>query len=237
MQFTVHTDDFLQRIIAEFLKFKLPLNITIESVKSYKTQKQLRFFFGGLASTLCAYFYQTQGVKWSADDIKEMMYRIVNIYEEKQYPNGEVYKIHTPLSRMTKEQASLFIDASITWIDTETTCVLPVDLRYCWLTHLSKEFINNVVKLDFPEKCPEYLAYQSKLVCVNCGVYGVQVHHIRANAGGAQKSPDWYSIPLCHECHIGGIHGKGKPLILPYKYEPEKFCKLTFHRWYRKQVA
>ncbi len=49
------------------------------------------------------------------------------------------------------------------------------------------------------------------LACACCGVYGVQVHHMREDgcAGGAQRAGDWLTIPLCPECHTGthGVHG------------------------------
>ena len=47
------------------------------------------------------------------------------------------------------------------------------------------------------------------LPCATCGVYGVQVHHIREGQGMAQRADDWLTIPLCPDCHTGknGIHG------------------------------
>lgn len=50
------------------------------------------------------------------------------------------------------------------------------------------------------------------LPCVICGLYGVQLHHIREGQGAAQRAPDCLVIPLCWSHHQGpnGIHGPGR---------------------------
>lgn len=52
------------------------------------------------------------------------------------------------------------------------------------------------------------------LGCVLCrlrgfGFVAAEVHHVRAGQGGAQRAPDFLSLPACPDCHRGehGIHG------------------------------
>ncbi len=49
----------------------------------------------------------------------------------------------------------------------------------------------------------------AKLPCSVCGVYGVQVHHIRETLGMGQRASNWLVVPPCPDCHTGkhGIHG------------------------------
>jgi hypothetical protein len=49
----------------------------------------------------------------------------------------------------------------------------------------------------------------AKLPCSVCGVYGVQLHHIRETLGMSQRASNWLVIPLCPDCHTGkrGVHG------------------------------
>ena len=48
----------------------------------------------------------------------------------------------------------------------------------------------------------------AQLPCCTCGVYGVQLHHIREGQGMAQRADDMLVIPLCPDCHTGkvGVH-------------------------------
>ncbi len=47
--------------------------------------------------------------------------------------------------------------------------------------------------------------------CVICGRPATDQHHIRIPGDAmSSKPPDTRTIPLCHECHIGGIHTEGR---------------------------
>lgn len=48
-------------------------------------------------------------------------------------------------------------------------------------------------------KAERHMDRVSKLLCITCGNYGVQVHHIRTER---IKDP-FLTIPLCLECHMG----------------------------------
>ena len=45
--------------------------------------------------------------------------------------------------------------------------------------------------------------------CVVCGEPFAHLHHILEDRTPGRKSPDFLTIPLCLECHVGvhGIHG------------------------------
>lgn len=67
----------------------------------------------------------------------------------------------------------------------------------------------------------------AELPCVLCGLLGqlqtskTDVHHVREEAGAAQRNSDFLTIPLCHECHQGasGIHGDKSLLRLVKRTE------------------
>jgi len=58
----------------------------------------------------------------------------------------------------------------------------------------------------------EYMGRVAQLPCAICGVYGVNVHHIRTGIGMGRRASDFDTLPLCPEHHQGmtGIHGMGR---------------------------
>ena len=54
-----------------------------------------------------------------------------------------------------------------------------------------------------------YMEHVAKLDCVVCGSFGVQLHHVRAGQGMAQRAQNWLVVPLCPTCHTSsvGVHG------------------------------
>lgn len=59
------------------------------------------------------------------------------------------------------------------------------------------------------------------LPCCLCGDSPVQVHHIRAGQGGAQRASHFLTLPLCPGCHQGpqGVHGDKTMLRIMKKNE------------------
>lgn len=56
----------------------------------------------------------------------------------------------------------------------------------------------------------KHMGRVAALPCSVCGSQPVQVHHILVGRTPGRKSPDWLTIPLCPDCHLGshnGIHG------------------------------
>lgn len=216
------------------------VNVTFEPVKRYKTKKQLGFIFGAIISNLQVYYFDCHGVKYSADDIKDMLYLEVGQYEERQYPNGKSCNACITLSRMDTKQASEFINSVLNWIDNETECILSPDVRYCWVHNITESDLLNAQR-DLPERSNPYLAYLRKSHCIHCGVFPSEPHHIRAGkyAGTAKKSPDWFSIPVCRDCHE--LAGQNEGLLINNlrhilcNLSIEQFCRLCFDRWYNKR--
>ena len=75
-----------------------------------------------------------------------------------------------------------------------------------------------------PIRNKNHMARVAELPCAACGVLPVQVHHIRKAplTGAGQKASDWYTMPLCHDCHrwvhrdregFEAIHGTQEHLI------------------------
>ena len=145
MQFTVYNDDQLRTIVDDIYRVvKFPARIVYEPFRQLKTKEQLGFIFGGLFKVLRIYFFDTQGILYSPDEIKDWIYKKVGVKEKKQYPDGEFYDEVITLSRMDKEQASEFIAKVIDYIElNHPDCVIPPDLRYCWLLHITTQDIES----------------------------------------------------------------------------------------------
>ncbi len=56
-----------------------------------------------------------------------------------------------------------------------------------------------------------HMGQVAQLPCLACGVSGVHVHHIREGQGASQRAPDFFTVPLCPECHQGGFSIHGSP--------------------------
>lgn len=74
-------------------------------------------------------------------------------------------------------------------------------------------------RLDRPGNCEKHLAAIRRMPCAipGCNVVGCDAHHLRdtGERGGAIKSPDKYTIPLCHITHhLEGVHSVGTKLEL-----------------------
>ncbi len=212
-------------------------NFSFEEVKQSKTLKQLGFIFGGLIKALSFYFYETDGVHYEPETIKEMLYDCVGLDEILYLPTGKKIVVKKSLSKMTKQEASEFINQSINWIDENTDCVLPIGLRYLWTRDLTDEYITSVMSEPAQERNDFYLQQIRKMNCIYCGKPNAEAHHIRKGFNGKSlKPPDYMAIPLCHECHIGIAHGKGEETLLKGMknvlngLDIKVFCRLLYER-------
>lgn len=73
---------------------------------------------------------------------------------------------------------------------------------------------NRDKRVDRPGNCEKHLAAIRKLPCAipGCNVVGCDAHHLRdtGERGGALKSPDKFTIPLCQITHhLYGVHSVG----------------------------
>jgi len=214
-------------------------NFSFEEVKQAKTFKQLGFIFGGLVKTLHSFYLEETGEDYPIEILKELLYEVVGIDEIIYLPTGKKIIHRKSLSKMTKEEASEFINKSILWIDENTECILPSGLRYCWTAHVTDEEINNVMSNPIQERDDYYLQKIRQLNCIYCGKPHAQAHHIKKGwyAKGI-KPPDYMAIPLCEDCHIPIAHTKGEEYLLNglknvlNGLDIEIFCRLLYHRIY-----
>lgn len=254
MQITVYNEKMLDAVVkdlySKFNEYK-SLNISYDKPEKPKTKSQLGYFFGGICKSIKE-FYEKQGNDmFTKDEIKNNMYNGCSQLNDRllchQHKfNGEVYTVPKTLSNMTSEEAGMLIDASIRLIDNSNYfegMILHPSLRYTWVRHLGKEDMN---QLKF-EQCPridkEYLAHIRKEACIWCGKSNCsEPHHLKiaGESGEAYKSPDWLTVPLCHDCHIGCLHQNGaddfkRSLSWITDYVDIKtFCKANYLRWKNK---
>ena len=184
------------------------------------------------------YFFDTQGEVWDVEQLKSMLYYQIGNFCKRTFPNGmEVSELLT-LSKMTKEEASEFITKVLDYMESLPDLIIPPDLRNCWLLHVTAAEIQFANEFNFPERDPEYLKYQRSLSCLYSGSFeNIEVHHIKSNqyGGMATKPPDWFSIPLSHQVHIGELHMDGQSKTIKglplYGFNIEIYCKLAYLRW------
>ncbi len=186
------------------------------------------------------YFKELDGEFYDSEEIKNMLYAKTGIFENYKNIGGFIFRNPITLSKMKKEEASEFINKIINYIDNDTDCILTPELRNCWLLHVKDSDIEFAIQFNFPEKTPEYIRHQHSLTCINCGIFNINgndSHHIRHNTGLANKPPDWFSIPLCRNCHnkLQALSGHELAKILPiYGFNIEIYCKLAYLRWLNK---
>lgn len=243
MNFTITNKAYAKNI---FLKLLLMTGdnsiyrLSFDKIKSTKTKKQLGFIFGGIIKSIVLYF-DSLGCNFTAEQIKEWLYDEIGISEMIMLPNGSQKEIRKTLSMMTKRETNDFIFKMFEFIDTSEALkdfVLTPDLRYCWTNHVDEALYEAAKLTKYPEHSEQYLRHQRKLTCIYCGRRGSEVHHIKRGSGLGRKNPDWFTIPMCHQCHIGYLHsqeGEGKVLSEIKNtiggLDIEVFCRLAYYLW------
>ena len=213
-------------------------NVTFEELKQFKTKKQLGFIFGGIIKSLCQ-FFNGYGYNFTPEQIKEWLYQEIGIKETLFLPNGQQKEIIKTLSGMSKKETSDFICNLLQFIDSSETLtdfILPVDLRYCWVNHISEDIIEKLGRAKFPQLDEQYLTYQRKQHCIRCGKIGHQVHHIKSGSGLGKKNPDWFTVPIFKDCHNYLHHSAGeknflKELIYLKNIDIELLCRVSYFMW------
>lgn len=246
MQITIYNDKQLDIAVAQLKGLKYPFNLTAEDVKKEKTKSQLGFFFGALVRSI-QQFFEERGDRMTAEEIKENLYSACCTHENglvSVYTDFYGRKIMRPkrLSEMTMDEASVFIDYCIKVIDSSPIfdgLVLHPSIRYLWVRKITADDLRQLESVNLPEKDAEYLLHTRNQCCLCCGKQGAEVHHLKVSGytGTAFKAPDWLSIPLCHECHIGFAHGVGQDSLFERLNYIKKhinmvdFCKIRYLRW------
>ncbi len=73
-----------------------------------------------------------------------------------------------------------------------------------------------------------YKDYISKFSCVFCKESPVDIHHESITSlfsGSVKKKNDFTALPVCHSCHIGGVHVEGTDFWKSAKINPLKLVK------------
>jgi hypothetical protein len=58
------------------------------------------------------------------------------------------------------------------------------------------------------EKASRHMARVKELPCCCCGASGPShAHHILQGRTPGRRAPDWLTIPVCDDCHVGSHNG------------------------------
>lgn len=220
------------------------VNLSYEPTSKPITRRQVGFFFAALVNQIYLYF-RNCGHTLKENQIKLGLYRqVARIVPDMTYDLGifgEQPEVKHISDMETAKEMSDFINGVFTVIDTNPIyegLKLTPDTRYCWINHITHEEIKTVQAINFPERDNDYLNYIREQPCIICGKqHRSDVHHIRdtRTAGEAIKSPDWYTIPLCHDCHMLYAHGTGfKEAMAWIKIDLQDFCRICYQRWKNK---
>ena len=211
-------------------------SLSFEAVKQSKSLKQLAFMFGGIISALQRFYLENDGIEYSKDLIKELLYDAVGIDDVVFLPTGKEIKYRKSLSKMTKEEASNFINRCIDWIDENTEAILPIGLRFLWTLHITDKEIENLMSRPFPERDEMYLRQIKKMRCVGCGKPSNEAHHIRQGIyAKGMKNYDYMVLPVCSNCHRI-IHQLGEKTFIKgienvlNGMKIEIFCKCLYQK-------
>lgn len=220
------------------------VNLSYEPASKPVTRRQVSFFFAALVNQIYLYF-RNSGQSITEKQIRYGLYKQVArvvpnmVYDLSMF--GEEPQVKHISDMETAEEMSEFISGVFTVIDTNPIyegLKLTPDTRYCWLNHLTHDELQMSRVEVLPEKDEDYLNYIREQPCIICGKqHRSDVHHIRdtRTAGMAIKSPDWYTIPLCHDCHMLYAHGTGfKEAMAWIKIDLQDFCRICYQRWKNK---
>ncbi len=222
------------------------LNISYEKASKEKTYKQMGFIFAALIGQITDYF-RSCGFNIDEEDVKYKLYEDVSeivpeMVVDKQLFGGKPRIKHLP--EMDRELCSKFINGIFYVLDSKPMydgLKMHPSTFYNWVFHLDSEDVRIAQTANMPERDADYLNYVRTLPCICCGIqHRSEAHHIRdtRTAGIAIKSPDWYTVPLCHNCHMGVAHGTGFKAMMgwiPQNLGLYNFTRLCYLRWKNKK--
>lgn len=220
------------------------INLSYEKAAKPVTHRQVGFFFAALVNQIWLYF-RNSGYSLTEKQIRYGLYKqVAQVVPNMTYDLsmfGQDPQVKHISDFETAEEMSEFINGVFTVIDTNPMyegLKLTPDTYYSWLNHITYDEINSARTVELPERDTDYLNYIRDLPCIICGKqHRSDAHHIRdtRTAGEAIKSPDWYALPLCHDCHMTIAHGVGfKDAMKWVKIDLMDFCRLNYLRWKNK---
>lgn len=220
------------------------LNVSYEKSHKDKTLAQLGFVFGVFVSQISA-FIKDCGFNLDHADIMYLLYKKIGKYAPDLIVDKQLFDLEPRVRSISeihdRQTMSRYIETLFTIINQEPmfeSLKLTPDAFYCWTNHLDAEEIKIAKSAILPERDADYLNYVRTLPCIICGKqHRSEPHHIRdtRTAGMGIKSPDWYAIPVCHNCHMGVAHGTGFKDSLDWlSLDLIDFARLCYLRWKNK---
>lgn len=230
-----------KQTIERLLEEGRQINLVYEKASKPVTRKQVGFFFAALVNQIYLYF-RNNGWSIKENQVRYGLYKqVAKVVPDMSYDLsmfGEEPQIKHISDMETAEEMSEFINGVFTVIDTNPMYAglkLTPDTRYSWINHITIDELAASKNQVLPERDNEYLNYVREQPCIICGIqHRSDAHHIRdtRTAGMAVKSPDWYTMPICHNCHMLVAHGTGfKESIKWIKMDIIDFCRICYLRW------
>lgn len=216
------------------------INLSYEKAHKEKTMAQVGFVFAALINQITDYFINC-GFNIDAEDVRYKLYDEVSeiipeMVVDKQIFGGRPRIKH--ISEMDRELCSKFINGVFEVLNSKPMyagLMMHPSTYYNWCFHLEPEEIQITRNSILPERDENYLNHIRSLPCICCGIqHRSEAHHIRdtRTAGTAIKSPDWYAVPLCHQCHMLVAHGEGfKDSMKWIPLDLIDFCRICYSRW------
>ncbi len=222
-----------------------------EEVTKRKSLKQLAHLFGNLITPLAEYLSAEYGISIDVLSLERELINRFNAWTESpvlaysfDFELMQPQVVPVRLSRMNLEQAGAFINWCVEYVRERFPDLnLPPYVDYLWMNKVNEEKIKQVVyeSKRWPERDKSYLVDIRLKPCIICGAGNrpCEAHHLRdmaLGAGVAEKVADYYTVPLCRDCHQA-LHDKGvkeiEGLIAPVLHGRgmEVFCKLCYYRW------
>lgn len=242
MKCVVYTPEQLNNHYEEMKKILTDgkfVNLSYDKSAKQKTKEQLGFIFGALIAQIKD-FVEDSGEVVSENSIKEFFYEEVSKFIPEMVEDSWMTKkprIKT-LSEFDCELTSKFIDGMFVVVNMDERfrdLKLTPDLYFNWTKHITDEDLRMVNQVKFPEKDESYLRFRRTQPCIICGVQNKsEVHHLKHPklCGLTQKSPDWATVSMCHECHLGIAHGTGfKERMKWLPLDMIDFLRLCYFRW------
>lgn len=243
MRVIIYNKQMLETVIAdmrnEFEKHKR-LNVVYEKSHKERTMAQVGFLFAALINQITEFFNDC-GFNVDSEDVRYKLYDDVSkivpeIVVDRVLFGGKPRVKH--VAEMNRELMSKFIDGVFQVIDQDpiySGLRLHPSVYINWAYHVDNEELKQAQTATLPERDADYLNYQRTCPCIICGIqHRSEAHHVRdtRTAGTGIKSPDWYSLPLCHNCHMTVAHGVGfKESLKWLPLELIDFCRISYMRW------
>lgn len=248
MDFIINNQAFAKNICAYItsqIREGKEYQLSFDEIKKTKTNQQRKYLFA-IFEAISKYFISLGNVELTKEIVKDWIYDELGLNATVYLPNGKKIKSNKSLSTMTVGEMAEFISRLLIFIDSSDVLedfILPPYLRYCWTKHVTEKQIVQAYKAKLPQKSEQFLRFQRSLSCIRCGRRGGEVHHIKSGSGLGRKNPDWFTIPICHDCHVPYLHSKvGENRFIEEirfiinSIDIEVFCRLNFLRWQEYKI-